>query len=99
METLANDMGRFDGDVQAFVSSYATLRSDCEDLRFSMTELGNMWEGEAFEALLTRFQSDFALLESLLERVERLSQSLVYANSAYDTCENKVRDALNELDY
>lgn len=96
---MANDTSRFDGDVQAFSSACKMLRSDCQALYLNMEQLKGMWEGDAFNVLWARFEGDYALLQDAVTHFESFEQSLVYANSAYAACEDKVRAAIEDLDF
>ena len=97
MARIANDLGKFGGDVQEFKALCTRLRTAHQTLASDFGALHSMWEGEAHNALTERFQEDYAVLGDLVDYLTALEQSLDHANDEYHRCENNVAGIIDSI--
>lgn len=95
---IANDIERFDADVQTFSTAVQSLRKDYDALEQNVGALSDMWTGEAHDALWESFQTDYATLGGIVEYLEHLSEGLAEASSSYRSCETTVANVVANLE-
>ncbi|MBR3525127.1 MAG: WXG100 family type VII secretion target [Lachnospiraceae bacterium] len=88
-----------------------TLRSQVESLRTEIgqaeNELGKMydavqaldgmWDGPANEAFKAQFMDDREFMEELCKTVREIIDSMDNARTEYESCENAVRQMIEEI--
>lgn len=97
MEQIANDMSRFENQVQEFAGALNSLMTEFEEMSLHMGELNNMWTGEAHDELLWSFSEDSKNIRSMLEYMKILLSDLYYADEEYTDCEQRVRNIIEQL--
>ena len=85
------------GDIKRLRTTLQETRRHIETLRTKMTDMNNMWEGPSNMVIRQRFQADHERMLALCATLEELIQVLESIRQAYDTCENKVRSAVDAL--
>ena len=97
MDTIANDLSRFDQDIVDFQRAQQDLVNNYEMLVNHMNELSSMWEGEAHDQFLQTFDVDSKRTQQLCLLLKEIYNELRYAHTEYATCENKVASYIENL--
>lgn len=84
-------------DITQLRSTLSQTRNHIENIRVKMDAMNNMWEGPTNMAVRQRFQADHERMLALCSLLEGHIQVLESIRQAYDTCENKVRSAVDAL--
>jgi len=85
--TLAADTDDIENAVKA-------IRADMTQMFQEITELNTMWDGKANAAFTTQFVSDKEAMEELCKNIDSLVESLRFAKTEYDKCENQVHSTV-----
>lgn len=97
MEIIANDLNRFDEDIEDFKGFFKELNSNYEMLVTHMNDLNRMWEGEAHNQFLETFSVDSNKVMDMLKLLEEISNDLVFAHSEYSSCEEIVASIIDSI--
>ena len=97
MSIIANDLPRYQGDIDDYSTSYNRLIEETQMLAAHMTDLNQMWEGEAHAALIATFAADYAKLQELNAELYRYRQDMQYAHGEYSSCENQIAAMIDSI--
>ncbi len=81
---------RLQSDISDLRTRLANMRRIGEAMMAGINALNSMWEGEAKNAFVAQFQTDYETLNSMAEVIEDLIKDLEQAREQYDTCESRV---------
>lgn len=84
-------------DNQELIDNTAKARNSLNSLKEEMEEMNAMWSGKANLAFRMQIASDYRFLESILENMDKLSDSLNNAATEYVKCENEVISTINSI--
>lgn len=84
-------------DIKQLRTELQQSRGHIEALRTKMESMNGMWEGPTNMAIRQRFQGDYEQMLNLCVSIEGLIQILESIRQAYDTCEDRVRGAVDAL--
>ncbi len=91
---IANDLERFRTDINRFGEA-ADKMENCRVRMFNeLAALNGMWEGEAHDVLISRFESDNAFTEDYIAFLRQLVNNCNDAHAAYTRCEADVADVI-----
>ena len=82
------------GDVEQALQD---MQDRLKALTADMEELDSMWDGPASETFRAQFTSDCAAFQEICGVIREFVESLVAAAREYDTCEGKVKAAVNAI--
>ena len=97
MDTIANDLPKFDQDINDFHGSQQDMVNHYEMLVTHMNELSKMWEGEAHNQLMETFDVDSKRTLELIEMLKEIHDELRFAHSEYTNCENTVASYIDNM--
>lgn len=84
-------------DIDSLRIHLNDMRKTGDNMMAGVNALSSMWEGEAKNAFVAQFQSDYEFLRSMEDIIEDLIQNLEEARQKYDICENNVASIINEI--
>lgn len=88
---------QLNSDIKRLRTTLRQTRGHIEALRGKMADMNSMWEGPSNMAVRQRFQADHERMLALCATLEELIQVLESIRQAYDTCEDRVRGAVDAL--
>lgn len=97
MEQIANNMPRFENQIQGFAGALSSLTAEFEEMTAHMNALNNMWTGEAHDEFLQTFGADAKKVQNMLEYMRTLLANLNYAESEYTNCEQTVGNMIEQI--
>ncbi len=72
-------------------------KAEVANMHDTIMELSRMWEGSAHDAFLTQFRSDCEKMQELFNTIDKLIESMRYANKEYNVCEAAVRAVIDSI--
>ncbi|MBE5912016.1 WXG100 family type VII secretion target [Pseudobutyrivibrio sp.] len=97
MDVIANDLGRFDPDIENFKGDEKGLNKNFESLVEHVTTLNTMWDGAAYNTFINRFNRDKEEAQNLINQLENVYNNLRFAYTEYSDCENSVASVIDEM--
>lgn len=97
MQQIANDMPRFQNQIQEFAGALNGLTAEFEEMSARMNALNSMWMGEAHDEFLRTFSADTKKVQDMLEYMRTLLSNLNYAESEYTNCEQTVGNMIEQI--
>jgi WXG100 family type VII secretion target len=94
---LEVDTSRLRKDIDSLRTHLDGLRKTGDSMMAGINALNSMWEGEAKEAFVAQFQTDYEILQSMAEVIESLIKNLEEAGRQYDTCEGNVGSIISAI--
>ena len=94
---LEIETSRLQKDIDGLRTHLDGLRKTGDSMMAGINALNSMWEGEAKNAFVAQFQSDYETLKSMAEVIESLIKNLEEARQQYDTCENQVGSIIDAI--
>ena len=94
---MANNLEAFRRDIGVFETAYAGMNTNYRRLFDDINTLGTTWEGPAHSAYDAQFKADAAMFEELLNLLKQIMDDLNFAHREYSTCEQNVRDLINNI--
>lgn len=91
------DTDQLKRDNQELIDNTAKARTCLNNLKEEMEEMNAMWSGKANLAFRMQIDSDYRFLESILEIMDKLSDSIDNAGKEYVKCENEVLSTVNSI--
>ena len=91
------DTVQLNNSAEALREKLAALRIQFSAMSQSVAELSGLWEGTAKQAFQVQFDKDYADFEDYCKSVSELIDSLETASREYDSCEDKVRAAVDAV--
>ncbi|MCI8515293.1 MAG: WXG100 family type VII secretion target [Hungatella sp.] len=88
---------RLQSDIDSLKTHLDGLRKTGESMMAGINGLGAMWEGEAKNAFVAQFQSDYETLNSMAEIIEAMIGLLEEAKARYETCESSVASIVSAI--
>lgn len=88
---------KLQSDITDLRTRLANMRRIGESMMAGINALNSMWEGEAKNAFVTQFQTDYETLNSMAEVIEDLIKDLEQARMQYDTCESRVGSIVSAM--
>lgn len=96
-ERMANDLGRFDGDIGDYNKFYQSLIGHFGEMVDHMNALNNMWEGEAHDQFLQTFSVDREKTFQMIDDFGKILEELRFANTEYTLCENSISNMIDSM--
>lgn len=97
MTKLEIESRRLQSDIESLKVHLNSMRQVGNRMMSNINALSSMWEGEAKNAFIKQFQSDYETLNSMAKVIEDLIKDLEYAREQYDTCENRVAAIIQNI--
>lgn len=97
MSIIANNLPKFENDIQAYDTVCGKLKTDYAGLIKHMVDLNGMWTGEAYETLMSSFLEDKKEAEGVMEFLEDMSKKLKTADVEYTDCEKQVKQIIDSI--
>jgi len=94
---LAIDTEALKRDIDTIEQSIHELKKKDEKMTEEIVALGNMWKGSANRAFSFQFATDCVKLNMIFEFLEEYKVKLSEAMTEYIKCDDKVRDAVNNI--
>ena len=90
MDLIANDLEKFNQDIEDYHGGYNDLTENHEALVSDMNALNSMWEGEAHNQFMETFAADEQQVSEMIKTLLEVYNDLVFASEKYTDCENSV---------
>ena len=97
MNRIANDMEKFEDQIQKFDNALNKLETGFEEMAIHMRELNSMWTGEAHDEFLITFENDEKMVLKMIEYMKVLLSNLNYADTEYANCESTVSHMIEQI--
>ncbi len=88
---------RLSSDINNLKVHLAGMRTSGDNMMSQINQLSSMWEGEAKDAFVVQFQSDYQTLKNMEEVLEDLINDLETAKDRYNNCENNVGSIIQAM--
>ncbi|QBE95728.1 hypothetical protein PMF13cell1_01252 [Blautia producta] len=89
-EPLSADKGNIAAELNA-------VRTELQQLFQEMQELDSMWDGPASQAFAVQFQTDYEIMQEIVENLEGFIQCMQYAADEYNKCENTIAELISAI--
>ncbi len=96
-ERIANELGRFEGDINDYDAYYRNLKEHFGEMVDHMNALNNMWEGEAHNEFLSTFEVDKGKTLQVIEDFKKVLDELRFAHKEYTECERTVARYIDQM--
>lgn len=94
---LEIDTMRLQSDIERLRAEHLKLKKNGDNMMNDINALNSMWEGEAKDAFVAQFESDYNTLQSMAEVIEKLILDLEHSKKVYEKCENSVGSIVNSI--
>lgn len=89
-EPLCADKGTMEAELNA-------VRAELQQLFQEMQELDSMWDGPASQAFSVQFQTDYDIMQDIMENLEGFIQCMQYAADEYNKCESTIAELISAI--
>lgn len=96
-DLIANDLNLFKASINSYTNAYNTLVKDFEEVQRLMKSLNGMWDGQAHDTLMSRFEQDRMKTQDMVNFMKEILANLNYAEAEYRKCENEVRNMIDSM--
>lgn len=97
IKELEIETQRLQTDIDNLRMHLDGMRKTGDSMMAGINGMSSMWEGEAKNAFVAQFQSDYETLKSTADVIEDLIKTLEEAKQQYDTCESNVASIISAL--
>lgn len=94
---LEIETNRLQADIDSLQVELEGMRKTGEQMIEGINALSAMWEGEAKNAFIQQFQSDYEKLTETEEIIGNLIEYFQNAREEYDRCEGDVGAIVNDI--
>lgn len=84
-------------DKQTIQSELDRVRNEIGRLKDEMAGLSAMWEGPAHEAFMAQFNADYEFIQRFGNEIESYIETMEFALTEYQKCENVVEQAIESI--
>lgn len=91
------DTDRLNGDLNSIREKIDNIRGWLRNIEEQAAVLDGMWTGPGSEAFKAAFHSDIRALSTIISNLDDLNKYEDKACGRFRRCENKVREAVEEL--
>ena len=88
---------KLQNDIDSLKTHLNGMRKTGDDMMSGINAMSSMWEGDAKNAFVAQFQSDYETLKSMADVIESLIKDLEQAREQYDACESSVASIISAL--
>lgn len=85
------------GDINQMQNLLSQIVSAKEGVKNSIQTLDGMWKGVAHDTFMSAFAEDYELFNQLCETISKIIGCMENARSTYDSCEERVRAAVDAI--
>lgn len=71
--------------------------AELQQLFQEMEELDSMWDGPASQAFAVQFQTDYQIMQDIIENLKGFIQCMQYAADEYNKCENTIAELISAI--
>ncbi len=97
MEIIANNLPKFNQDIEEYGGALKSIETNYDLLKSHMNELSSMWEGEAHDQMMLTFNKDLDKVNEMIDFLRKTYEHLNYANSEYVQCEGNVTGIIDSI--
>ena len=97
MSVIANNLPKFENDIQSYENVCKNLQTHYACVVKNMIDLNAMWRGESYEALIKTFNEDMKAAQGVMDFLEEMKGKLYTADNEYSDCEKRVRRLINDI--
>ena len=91
------DTAALDRDRRAIQSELSRVRSEIDQLKEKMVNLGTMWDGPAHDAFMAQFYADYEFIQEFENEIEKYIETMEYALKEYQKCDDSVQQAIASI--
>ena len=84
-------------DIREIQQAYEAAVRSKERVRSSVLALNGMWKGAAHDTFTSELDVDYETLRGLCDTLRNHISGLMYAERAYEKCEQQVRNAVSAI--
>ena len=89
-EPLSADKGTMEAELNAVCAELQQLFQEMEGL-------DSMWDGPASQAFAVQFQTDYQIMQDIIENLKGFIQCMQYAADEYNKCENTIAELISAI--
>lgn len=88
---------RLENDAEKLASLISSMETQLENMKASINQLNQMWEGNAKTAFMTAFEDDRRAAEGVLKELKSLQNYEAQAKTKYENCEKQIENLVNSI--
>lgn len=88
---------RLNADAQQMGSMIGSMKKEMENMKDSVKQLNNMWEGLSKKAFVQAFNDDMTALTAVIDSLNEIRTFETEAKSIYENCEKQVAQLVDSI--
>ncbi|MDE6957733.1 MAG: WXG100 family type VII secretion target [Lachnospiraceae bacterium] len=94
MKKIKIHTNRLQNDSNQIKSCIINMKSEMANMKESVSQLDQMWDGPSSEALKKVFQDDMNALNTIISNLNKIFEYETTAKTKYEECEGKVSELI-----